>query len=155
MRIQFIKARDTWPLRHRVLRPHQTLDDCDYPNDRNPDSFHLGAMEDQALIGIASFYREKNPALDDWIQWRLRGMAVEEMFRGNGVGTRMIAFAVDELRMKRGDVLWCQARETAREFYLNLGFSIQGQPFIIDGIGLHHIMFRNLLPVPQPPGKAH
>ena len=28
MRVRFIKAQDTWSLRHRVLRPHQTIEDC-------------------------------------------------------------------------------------------------------------------------------
>ena len=86
MRIRFIKAQDTWSLRHRVLRPHQTIEDCDYPNDRNPESFHLGVFIGEHLIGIGSFYAEKNDALKGWKQYRLRGMAIHPDFRAQGAG---------------------------------------------------------------------
>ncbi|MBK7556776.1 MAG: hypothetical protein IPI55_19925 [Flavobacteriales bacterium] len=55
MRIAYLKAPDTWPLRHLVLRPHQPIEECDYPNDRNPDSFHLEPSARTRLIAIASF----------------------------------------------------------------------------------------------------
>lgn len=144
MRIRFLKAQDTWPLRHRVLRPHQTLEDCDYPNDRNPESFHLGVFIGEHLIGIGSFYGEKNDALKGWKQYRLRGMATHPEFRGQGAGAKLIRFAIEHLRAQRGDLLWCNARENAKVFYEKLGFSTHGEPFSIEGIGEHFVMQRRL-----------
>lgn len=144
MRIRFIKAHETWSLRHRVLRPHQTLEDCDYPNDRNPDSFHLGVSLGEHLIGIGSFYAERNDALKGWKQYRLRGMAIHPEFQGQGGGTKLIRFALDHLRAQRGDLLWCFARENALGFYERLGFIPHGEPFHVDGIGLHQVMYRRL-----------
>lgn len=144
MRIRFIKAQDTWSLRHRVLRPHQTIEDCDYPNDRNPESFHLGVFLGEHLIGIGSFYAEKNDALKGWKQYRLRGMATHPGFRGQGAGSKLIRFALEHLRSQRADLLWCNARENAKVFYGKLGFGTQGEPFNIEGIGEHFVMYTRI-----------
>ena len=144
MRIKFIKAADTWSLRHRVLRPHQTIEDCDYPNDRNVDSFHLGVFIGEHLIGIGSFYAEKNDSLKGWKQYRLRGMATDPGFRGQGAGGKLIRFAIEHLRAQRADLLWCNAREYAKGFYDKLGFAVHGAPFTIEGIGEHFVMQRRI-----------
>jgi ribosomal protein S18 acetylase RimI-like enzyme len=144
MRIKFIKAPDTWPLRHRVLRPHQTIEDCDYPNDRNPESFHLGVFIGEHLIGVGSFYAEKNDALRGWKQYRLRGMAMHPEFRGQGAGAKLMRFALEHLRAQRADLLWCNARESAKGFYTKLGFAIQGDAFSVEGLGEHFVMHHRL-----------
>lgn len=140
--IRFIKAKETWTLRHSVLRPHQQLEDVDYPNDRNPESFHLGAFSGEALIAVGSFYKEKHEALTGWIQWRLRGMAVDPAHRSRQVGSALLAFAMDELRGRKVDTLWCHARETATRFYLKHGFRTHGHRFNVEGIGPHFVMYR-------------
>jgi ribosomal protein S18 acetylase RimI-like enzyme len=147
MRIAFIKANECWSLRHKVLRPHQTIEDCDYPNDRNPDSFHLGAFEGGRLVGVGSFYKEKQETIAGHIQWRLRGMAIDPDFRSVGAGRQLLLFGMDELKAKRADVIWCQARENAEGFYTKLGFTIKGEPFLLEGIGVHYIMYKSLLAV--------
>lgn len=140
MRIRFIKAPDTYALRHRVLRPHQTIEDVQFPNDRNPDSFHLGTYIGEHLIGVASFYRERHEELMGWKQYRLRGMATHPDLQGQGVGKRMLRFALEHLRAQQADLLWCNAREGAAAFYERLGFRIHGPLFDIPGVGPHYIM---------------
>jgi len=127
-----------------VLRPHQTIEDCDYPNDRNPESFHLGVFIGEHLIGIGSFYAERNDALKGWKQYRLRGMATHPEFQGQGAGAKLIRFALEHLRAQRADLLWCNARENAKVFYEKLGFGIQGEPFTIEGIGEHFVMYHRI-----------
>ncbi|MBP6390042.1 MAG: GNAT family N-acetyltransferase [Flavobacteriales bacterium] len=144
MRIAYLKAPDTWPLRHLVLRPHQPIEECDYPNDRNPDSFHLGAFSKNELIAIASFYKERKDGLTGWIQYRLRGMAVHPDQRGKGVGGKLLVFGFDHLRDLKADLLWCNARDNAKGFYLAHGMEVHGPPFTIEGIGEHQLMFRRL-----------
>ena len=144
MRIRFIKAQDAWPLRHRVLRPHQAIEDCDYPNDRNPASFHLGAFIGEQLIGIGSFYAEKNDALKGWKQYRLRGMAIAPELRGQGAGAKLMRFAMEHLRAQRADLLWCNARENAMAFYMKLGFATFGEPFNVEGMGVHVVMHHRI-----------
>ena len=142
MIVRYVKARDTWPLRHQVLRPHQALEDCDYPNDRNPESFHLGAFEEDRLIAVGSFYKEGNALLPGWSQWRLRGMAVVPEFRSRKVGSALLTFALDQLQAKGVDLLWCHARETAQRFYHMHGFVTHGARFPIEGINDHFVMHR-------------
>ncbi len=144
MPIRFIKARDTWPLRHAVLRPGQPLEECDFPNDRNPDSFHLAVVKDEAIVCIASFYKEDSPALTGWLQYRLRGMATDPGHRAQGHGTALIRFALEHLHALKADLLWCNARSNALDFYRGLGFVEHGAPFDLPGIGTHHLLFRKV-----------
>ena len=144
MRIRFIKAKDTWSLRQLVLRPGQPIEECDFPNDRNPDSFHLGAEERSVIVVVASFYGERHDALKGWKQYRLRGMACHPDLRGHGAGTLVLRFGIGHLKDQRADLLWCNARENAVGFYKKLGFSTHGSPFLIEGIGMHELLFLRL-----------
>ncbi len=141
MHVKFIKALDTWPIRHTVLRPNQTLEDCDYPNDRNPDSFHLGAYEGDKLISIASFYAERNEKIVAWKQFRLRGMATLPEYERNGVGNRVLRFGMEHLQSNMADVLWCNARMSAAPFYEKMGFGAFEDTFEIEGIGPHKLLY--------------
>ncbi|MBK9286155.1 MAG: GNAT family N-acetyltransferase [Flavobacteriales bacterium] len=140
MPIRFIKARELWPLRHKVLRPHMTLEDCDYPHDKDTDTFHLATVEEGRILCIGSFYKESSPKLKGWKQYRLRGMATEPERRGAGLGTDLIHFALEHLRAQQADVLWCNARENALPFYAKLGFTTHGGEFDIPGIGPHYLL---------------
>lgn len=140
MRVAFINARDTWPLRSKVLRPGQPITECDYPNDRAPDTFHLGVLEEDVIIGIGSFYRERHDSLRGWKQYRLRGMAVDPAWQGKGTGSTLMRFGIDHLRAIKADLLWCNARDNALDFYLGLGMRVHGEGFDIPGIGPHHRM---------------
>ncbi len=148
MRIRFIPARDTWDLRHMVLRPQQTLEDCDYPNDRNPDAFHLATTIGEHRIAVASFYKEKHPELKGWIQYRLRGMATHPDLQGQGAGAKLMEFALDHLKTLHADLLWANAREPAMRFYERLGFKKAGERFHIEGIGPHFLVVKRLTPLP-------
>lgn len=144
MRIRYIKASDTHDLRHRVLRPHQPVDEVDFPNDRNPDSFHVGAFIGEHLIGVASFYPERHEDLKGWKQYRLRGMAAHPDFQDQGVGQRLLDFGIQHVRQQRGDLLWCNAREKAKAFYERQGFQVHGEAFPMGDIGPHYLMAKRL-----------
>ncbi|MCC7502033.1 MAG: GNAT family N-acetyltransferase [Flavobacteriales bacterium] len=140
MPIRFITAREIWPLRHKVLRPHMTLADCDYPHDNDADTFHLATVEEGRILCIGSFYKEDCPSLKGGKQHRLRGMATEPELRGAGLGRSLIHFALEHLRARQGELLWCNARENALPFYAKLGFTTHGGEFDIPGIGPHYLL---------------
>ena len=117
------------------------LEDCDYPNDRNPDSFHLGAFESNQLISIASFYGERNERIVAWKQYRLRGMATLPQYQGKGVGLEVMKFGLDHLQNNKADVLWCNARTSAAPFYEKIGFDGFEETFEIEGIGPHKLLY--------------
>lgn len=140
MQIRFIRANDTHALRHQVLRPHQSIEEVDFPNDRSPDSFHLGAYLRGELVSVASFHRERHEQLLGWKQYRLRGMATRPDLQGKGIGKRIVRFALEHLHGQGTDLLWCHARVGAAPFYERLGFRIHGGIFEVPGVGPHYVM---------------
>jgi len=144
MRIRFIKAFDTYPLRLQVLRPGGVEEDVHFANDRLAGAFHLGIQIGEHRISVASFYPEAHPELMGWKQYRLRGMATHPDFEGQGAGTKLLKFAIEHLQAQHADLLWCNAREKAVSFYERLGFKVHGERFEIPGIGGHFVMVRNV-----------
>jgi ribosomal protein S18 acetylase RimI-like enzyme len=139
-----IRPEDTWSLRHRVLRPHQTLADCDYPGDRDPANFHLGVLDTtrapNTVVCIGTFHAELNHELPGTHHYRLRGMATEPELRGQGLGALLLRDAFTRLKQRGADHLWCHAREGAIAFYTKLGFMSHGELFDVPGIGRHLVM---------------
>jgi hypothetical protein len=144
MRVQFIKAADTYPLRLKVLRPGGIEDDVHFANDRLEGAFHLGIQLGGHRVCVGSFYPEGHPTLTGWKQYRLRGMATHPDFQGQGTGGRLLRFALEHLKAQHADLLWCNARIKAVPFYEREGLRISGDAFEIPGIGTHYVMFRRL-----------
>jgi GNAT superfamily N-acetyltransferase len=143
--IQAIEAAETLGLRHRVLRPQQSLEDCAYPLDTAPESCHLGCVMGGDLVGGASVYHEAPVGEDDPHAWRLRGMAVLEGARGFGIGQQLLAAIVDYVAGRNGAaVLWCNARVSATGFYEAAGFAARGEGFDLPPLGPHVILSRRL-----------
>ena len=61
--IELIKPELTYSLRHRILRPNQSFEDCQYTTDYEEGAFHVGAFHQGKLISIASFCLEKHPLI--------------------------------------------------------------------------------------------
>jgi GNAT superfamily N-acetyltransferase len=144
MRVQFIKAADTYPLRLRVLRPGGIEEDVHFANDRLEGAFHLGVRIGQHTIAVGSFYPEAHPTLKAWRPFRLRGMASHPDFQNQGAGSRLLRFALEHLQGQRADLLWCNARIRAVPFYEREGLVTDGPPFEIPGIGTHYLMYRSI-----------
>ena len=151
IRIQSITAVQTLPLRSAVLRPDRPIEESIFVGDNDPATFHLGAFADDALIGVASLYREPlrgsvaqvaAPAVQPADVWRLRGMAVEPMLQGQGYGRQLLTACLQEVGLRDGKLLWCNARTSAVGFYQGAGFEISGAEFVIPQIGPHYVMLR-------------
>jgi GNAT superfamily N-acetyltransferase len=125
---------DLLDLRARVLRPGQPKERSRFAGDDAPGAVHLGAFErgasggDERLVGIASVMEENG--------LRLRGMAVEEDWRGRGVGAVLVR-RVCALAVERDLPLWCHARMAAVGFYEKLGWVPEGERFDLPDIGPH------------------
>jgi len=139
--IRQITAAETIPLRHSVLRPHQPVSACHYPGDDDPVNFHIGAFHDEQLIGVASYFLEKHPDLAGAPQYRLRGMATDPDFRGQGAGSQLLIKGNEILTEKKVPVWWCNARISAAGYYEKAGLSQLGETFEIKPIGMHKVMY--------------
>lgn len=142
-RIQMISAPETHALRHKVLRPHEALENCVYPEDELPASFHVGAFFRDQMIGTASFHEQSFPDLRSERPYRLRGMAVDPGFRRMKIGHKLLEKGFEALAEKNCDLLWCNAREIAFPFYESLGFQFLGPLFEIPGLGPHKVMYKH------------
>jgi ribosomal protein S18 acetylase RimI-like enzyme len=144
MKVDFIKPEETHELRHRVLRPHQKIEDCNYPGDNTATTFHLGIKENETLVCIGSLYLETNTEFTEPDQYRLRGMATDPDFRGRNFGRKLIDEMEKILTQRGATFVWCYAREKAFDFYTKVGFKIHGPFFEVPGIGRHKVMFKHL-----------
>ncbi len=142
--IRQIEPRMTYGIRHSVLRPHQTLEDCKHDTDHEDHAFHVGAYYQGKLVSIASFCMEKHPDFPVEKQYRLRAMATLEDFRMLGAGRLVVNYAEELIKEQGVNFLWCNGRTTVQEYYSKLGFKVHGKVFDYPPIGLHIVMFKYL-----------
>lgn len=151
--IEQVPAPATYALRQRVLRPHQSVAEMDFPGDQDPDAGHFAAFDAgvREIIGVVSVVRQAPPrsVRDDdngagW--WRLRGMATVERRRREGVGRALADAVAAHAMAQRGTGLWCNARLAAVAFYRTVGFETSGDAWDVADIGPHIKMTRALPP---------
>ncbi|MCB9171245.1 MAG: GNAT family N-acetyltransferase [Flavobacteriales bacterium] len=140
MEIRSIPVERTLELRRKVLRPHQRPEDLVFTHDHDEAAFHLGAFEAGTLVGVASFTPESHAEVAALRPYRLRGMAVRPDRQRQGIGSALMRHARVLLAQAGCDMLWCNARAVALPFYRREGLRILGAPFVIEGIGEHHLM---------------
>ena len=138
-------ATDTHPLRRAVLRKGIPSDDVAFPEDDMEGAFHLAAVTDSGVVGVASFSPTPTPYRDGADAWQLRGMAVADELQGQGIGDALLRAAIERVRSTGATVLWCNARDSAARFYERLGFVVHGDGFVTKTTGLpHHVMVLDL-----------
>lgn len=140
MEVLRIKAIDTYPIRHKMLRPSGTIEDCMFQGDNDELTFHLGAFVDKKLVSVASFYFERHPSFPEAYQYRLRGMATLPEYQGQGLSSALLKTAFPVIKQNQCTLLWCNAREKAMGFYTKVGFHPHGELFTIQNIGKHMLM---------------
>lgn len=150
--IRPIAATQTYALRQRILRPHQTLAEMDYPGDADAATMHFGAHDADALVGVVSLYVAPLPTDPQEHDWQFRGMAVDDTRQRMGVGQLLLNACLEHARSHGGRRLWCNARVTAADFYRRFGFEEHGEIFDTIAIGPHVVMTRSLDQSPDAQG---
>jgi GNAT superfamily N-acetyltransferase len=132
--IREIPVADTRPLRHRILRPHESVE---YLISHEPsDAFALGAFDGgERLVAVGFVGRDGEPSA-----WRVRGMATEPDARGRGAGSAILAALLDYARAGGAARVWCNARLLARSLYERAGFTVVSEEFDLGQIGPHLVM---------------
>ena len=145
MDIKVVAAKDIRPLRNLVLRPNLPIETTHYDLDNDIETFHLASIMDNTIISIGTFYPENDIELQTKNGYRLRGMATHPKFRRKSAATKLMKESFVLLKEKKCDVLWCNARLVAVEFYKSLGFKITGKVFDIPSIGPHYKMYKSVI----------
>jgi GNAT superfamily N-acetyltransferase len=131
-------------LRHAELRPGLPVDTAVFEDDGKATTIHLGAFanEGEAPVGCASL------VLRPWQgvpAYQLRGMATRSDLVRRGIGRALLTFIEDLVRDQTPlQLLWCNARASAVEFYQRTGWVIASEEFDIPTVGPHHAMTRRL-----------
>ena len=145
MDIKVVAAKDIRTLRNLVLRPNLPIETTYYDLDKDIGTFHLASIMDNTIISIGTFYPENDIELQTKNGYRLRGMATHPKFRRKSAATKLMKKSFVLLKEKKCDVLWCNARLVAVEFYKSLGFKITGKIFDILSIGPHYKMYKSVI----------
>ena len=128
---------ETRPLRRRVLRPHESLEEL---ASHEPPGVHaVGAFDGGELIAVGFVCPDGEPG-----EWRVRGMATLPAFRGRGAGAAILAGLIDHARAQGATRVWCNARTPALSLYARAGFEPESEEFDIPGIGPHVVMARRV-----------
>jgi ribosomal protein S18 acetylase RimI-like enzyme len=129
MDFRYISVEEARVLRDHVLRLGGPAGRSIYPGDDALDTLHLGAFVNGRLAAVATVCHESIPGTSEAGEWRLRGMATLDEFRGSGLGKRLAERCVAHATDSQGTLLWCSARMAAVSFYRSLGFKEQGENF--------------------------
>jgi len=123
-------------LRYEVLRKPLGLpvSTALFEGDNVASTVHLLAFGCEGLVGCATLLTD---LLKPQIQ--LRGMAVRPELQGKGIGKQIVDLS-KRLAKEKVCSLWCNARESAVDFYTKQGWTIQSDFFDVPVIGKHVVM---------------
>jgi GNAT superfamily N-acetyltransferase len=142
--IKFITVEELLPLRNTVLRDGKlTANECRFPTDTIDGNFHLGYFIKGELASIGSFHPQSYGQFTGF-GYQIRGMATAEKFQGQGVGTKLLNFAIAYLHGQKANYVWCNGRKKAIKFYQDIGFEIVSPEFEVPAIGPHHVMYAKI-----------
>lgn len=143
--LQAIPVAQTYPLRQRVLRPQQSINECMYACDHAADSYHVGYFLNQTLVGVGTIFREARNSQSSQASWRIRGMAVAEELRGAGIGGKLLQALIDYVEGQGIPAeIWCNGRVSAKTFYERSGFVQASETFDLPSTGPHMVFIKTL-----------
>ena len=134
MLVERVTAEVCYELRESILRPGQPKENWTFDADNDYRTIHLAMKHNNTIIAIVSLLPE------EWegCPWRLRGMAVKDEHREQGVGQQLLV----ALLAMVDEPIWCTARKHIQNFYLKNGFEIFGDEFTMNN--MPHVCMRRL-----------
>ncbi|MGB0255571.1 MAG: GNAT family N-acetyltransferase [Flavobacteriaceae bacterium] len=137
IQLKAICTKDTYAVRHPVLRNGLPLESCAFDFDDEPNTLHFGAFANETLVGVLTLLPKPESV-------QLRGMAVLEYFQGQGIGKQLVAHAEQYVRQQHICTVWLNARLIAVPFYEACGYQKQGETFELPYGGTHYNMIKQL-----------
>ena len=129
------------PLWHRILRegvPFEVAQARHAAIDTLPGTRHFAAFDGDTVVGVVTTFPEDTPLAPGRRAEHFRGMAVDDAYRGAGIGRLLMRAVVDAARSRGAEVLWANGRDTALGFYERIGFRVDGDGFVDDEMHLEH-----------------
>lgn len=126
--IKNITTEDTLLLRRDVLYPHWQLEQVRV--DHDDEGLHFGLYDGRELVTVVSLFISGPSA-------QFRKLATAAHCRGKGYGKRMMQHLEDICLRRNVRKLWCNARDSAETFYLQLGYRRTSDMFYKDDIAFY------------------
>lgn len=123
--IEQIRPEVTWRLRREVLYPDEPLHAMEMEEDDH--GLHFAAFTETDLVAVVSLFQKGT-------DFQFRKFAVAPTMLGKGIGSVLLHYIIDFARNEGGKRIWCNARDTAVEFYLKDGFRPTGERFTRSGV---------------------
>ncbi|MCA9410202.1 MAG: GNAT family N-acetyltransferase [Candidatus Omnitrophica bacterium] len=138
-------------LREEILIKGTDRNSPEFDMDHFPDTLHMGAFTDGKNIACLSLMRVD---YEGQTAYQLRGMAVRPEFRNKGFGKSLLNFSERwVVRHSSVRLLWCNARTSAVDYYVRLGWERVSEEFTIEGVGPHVRMIRRIGSGPRAPRR--
>ncbi|SNR43661.1 MULTISPECIES: GNAT family N-acetyltransferase [Hymenobacter] len=118
--IRAIAAAETYPLRHQVLWPDESIEYIKLNQDDQ--GHHFGAFHNAKLVSVISLFIDGNVA-------RFRKFATRPDCQGQGIGSQLLRHVLDVAREKGAQRIWCDARAQNENFYRAFGLEPEGNRF--------------------------
>lgn len=122
--VEQIRPELTWRLRREVLYPNKKLYEMEMDEDMG--GIHFGGFTDNKLVAVISLFNNDG-------DYQFRKFAVDAAYQGQGIGSSMLQYVTAFAAQAGGTRLWCNARTTAIDFYLQRGFAHTGNFFSRNG----------------------
>jgi GNAT superfamily N-acetyltransferase len=119
--IRTIAAEQTWPLRHQVMWPGETLDFMKLPDDLL--GTHWGVWENDTLVSVVSCFLEGE-------EMQFRKLATLPAYQGRGYASQLLQQVFSWAKERQVKRIWCNARAEKIEFYQRLGMKATAQRFV-------------------------
>lgn len=119
--IKEITLTDCLPLRHKVLWPLLTIEECIDPADK--DSIHMGYILNDTLISCLTLTPQSMH------HCQIRKFATDPAFQRRGIGSTLFTTTLNKLKKNHIKLVTLNARNTAIGFYHKFNFQISGKEF--------------------------
>jgi ribosomal protein S18 acetylase RimI-like enzyme len=111
---------DYFKFRWELLRKPLGLKPGSEQDELENHTFHLAAFENEKIIGVSRLQIEDDSTA------RIRYMSVDNNFRKQGIGSRLLAELEQIAKTKNVKICWLYARDSAVDFYLKNNYQIKG-----------------------------
>jgi len=126
-------ASDAWreaiSLRERILRTAVGLSFDPSELEQERDHIHVGGYAFEKMLASCVLVPEEKAM-------KMQRVVVDEAYRSRGIGKEMMRFCEDICQDRGIDLLYCHARDSTVNFYLQNDYLAEGDYFMEDDIPL-------------------
>ncbi|HEX2847442.1 MAG TPA: GNAT family N-acetyltransferase [Chitinophagaceae bacterium] len=105
-------------VRQQVMYPEEEISYVQLPEDGK--GRHIGLYIDDELVSVMSLFEKGNA-----IQFRKFATLAKQ--QGKGYGSRLLDYVIQQAGKEGKQLIWCNARMSARDFYERFGMYATGK----------------------------